>query len=365
LDIIGYNDDRFLLEFFMIKIEKFLVTQELEQLIAEIDQFKNSWQVLSYIAPEQLKSLRHIATIESVGSSTRIEGAKLSDREVESLLSGLDTHSFRSRDEEEVAGYAAVMEEVFASYDYIPLTENYIKQLHAILLKYSTKDVRHRGEYKKFPNHVEAFDAKGKSLGVVFATTSPFDTPREMQELVSWVQDTLDKKIFHPIIVIGAFIVWFLAIHPFQDGNGRLSRILTTLLLLKNGYTYVPYSSLETIVEENKEGYYLALRRTQGTLKTDSPDFQPWLMFFLRTLHKQKQRLEAKIKHEKLLQATLPQLSADILQLVEQKKRATIAEIIDATNASRSTVKKYLGMLVDQKYLRRHGKGRMTWYTRA
>jgi Fic family protein len=349
----------------MIKNETIVISPDLMKLIEQIDAFNDSWQELSHLAPEQLKALRRIATIESVGSSTRIEGSKLSDREIEKLLSGLKTDSFKNRDEEEAAGYEHVMEEIFASYEHIPLTENYIKQLHAMLLQHSTKDVRHRGDYKKFPNNVEAFDAQGKSLGVVFETASPFDTPLQMEELVNWTNKRLDDHNLHPLVTIGIFIVLFLAIHPFQDGNGRLSRVLTTLLLLKSGYSYVPYSSLETIVEHTKEGYYRALRLTQSTIKVESPNFQPWLIYFLRSLQKQIERLEFTIKREKITRASLPRLASDILQLVQNQEKITMADVIQSTNEPRSTIKRHLNMLVDQKYLVRHGQGRAIWYTQA
>src|SRR5581483_347780 len=153
-----------------------------------------------------------------------------------------------------------VCEEIFISYEYISLTENYIKQLHAMLLQYSEKDKRHRGEYKKLSNNVEAFDAEGNSLGIIFQTASPFETPMKMEILTDWTRQALEHQELHPLLIIGIFAVSFLAVHPFQDGNGRLWRLLTTLLLLKTGYSYVPYSSLESVIEDNKEGYYLALR---------------------------------------------------------------------------------------------------------
>jgi len=240
-----------------------IITNEILQLVAEIEEFKGSWKALGTLAPERLVVLKRIATIESIASSTRIEGVKLSDRQVEQLLSNLDTKTLRNRDEEEVAGYSEVMQIIFESSEIISITENYIKQLHSILLRYSSKDQRHRGNYKTLDNNVEAFDADGKRLGIVFETATPFETPRLMEDLVFWTRDTLDQNQLHPLIVIAIFVVKFLAIHPFQDGNGRLSRILTTFLLLKTGYNYVPYSSLETIIEQNKESYYLALRRTQ------------------------------------------------------------------------------------------------------
>jgi Fic family protein len=185
--------------------------------------------------------------------------------------------SFTTRDEQEVAGYAEVMETIFNVYDAIPLTENYIRQFHRDLLVHSSKDERHRGSYKALANHVEAFDEDGKSLGVVFETATPFDTPRRMAELVEWAAEREEDKSLHPLLVIAVFVVVFLEIHPFQDGNGRLSRILTTFMLLRAGYAYVPYSSLESVIEQSKEGYYLSLRQTQGTIRMAEPDWNPWL----------------------------------------------------------------------------------------
>jgi Fic family protein len=338
------------------------ITQEILLLISELDEFKGTWKALNTLAPDRLAALRKIATIESVGSSTRIEGARLSDREVKELLSNLGKQSLASRDEQEVAGYAEVMDLVFSSWESIPFTENYIKQIHKILLKYSSKDERHRGEYKKFPNNVQAFDVDGKSLGVVFETASPFDTPQQMSELIAWTAEQLVSREIHLLLVIGVFVVAFLAIHPFQDGNGRLSRILTVLLLLKAGYAYVPYSSLESIIEENKDRYYLALRKTQGTLNQDEPDWEPWLLFFLRTLQRQKIRLQAKLENERIMASTLPTLSVRILELVKEHDRVTTQGIEKATGESRSTIKSRLKQLTEDGLLIRYGKGRSTWY---
>ena len=244
-----------------------------------------------------------MATIESIGSSTRIEGSRLSDREVEKLLSNLEIKKFDTRDEQEVAGYAGVMETVFHSFLDISITENHIRQLHRDLLRHSGKDDRHRGEYKKMPNSVAAFDETGKQIGIVFETATPFDTPRLMSELVAWLKDARADGRLHPLMIAAVFVVVFLAIHPFQDGNGRLSRVLTTLLLLQAGYAYVPYSSLESIIENSKEGYYLALRQTQGTIRSKAPDWQPWLMFFMRAMQHQKRNLAVKVEREKIVMA--------------------------------------------------------------
>ena len=347
-----------------LNISSLSITPEILALIAEIDEFKGAWKALGTLAPERLSALRHVATIESIGSSTRIEGSKLSDSEVAALLSNLSVQSFETRDEQEVMGYAAVMEMIFAHADDIPLSINHIKQLHGDLLKYSTKDEHHRGEYKTTPNHVSAFDENGKEIGVVFETATPFDTPRLMNELVIWTIDSLEQKTLHPLLIIAVFVVTFLEIHPFQDGNGRLSRVLTTLLLLKTGYAYVPYSSTESVIEQNKESYYLALRKTQGTIRSSSPDWQPWVSFFLQTLKVQKERLSKKIERERIMVGSLPELSIQILELAKNHGAITNADIVQATGANRNTVKAHLKRLVENNHLAQNGTGKGTTYFR-
>jgi len=347
-----------------MKEPKITVDQELLQLIAEIDEFKGKWHALKTMSPDHLQQLRKVATIESVGSSTRIEGAKLSDRQVETLLSNLTSTSFKTRDEQEVAGYAETMDLIFQSYEDLHLSENHIRQLHQRLLRHSSKDERHRGDYKTLPNHVVAKNTQGHEIGIVFETATPFDTPREMEALVKWAAKAMDETSMHPLLIIAVFTITFLAIHPFQDGNGRLSRILTTLMLLRAGYDYAPYASLESIVEENKDLYYKALRRTQTTLKQNSPDWQPWLGFFLRCMKKQKTNLAAKVALEKRTSdVELPQLSVSILALLQQHERLTIAQMVKMTDGNQNTIKVRLRELVNAGRIQRHGKARATWYS--
>ncbi len=339
------------------------ITPEFLRLIAALDEFKGAWVAIGRISPDRLASLRRVATIESIGSSTRIEGASLSDAEVERLLSRLDVTTFASRDEQEVAGYAAAMDLVFDSWSEIDLTENHIKHLHQVLLWHSAKDARHRGEYKTLDNHLEAFDRDGTSLGVVFRTASPFDTPRLTRELVDWTRAQLEADDHHRLVVIAIFVVTFLQIHPFQDGNGRLSRILTTLLLLRAGYAYVPFSSLESVIEQSKDKYYSALRQTQKTIRRTSPDWQPWLGFFLRSLATQKDRLESKLERERLALGSLPELSQQLLELCREHGRLTVALAVSATGRSRNTIKDHIRSLSVADHLERHGAGRGVWYS--
>ncbi len=346
----------------MLKTDTIQITPEILSLIARIDEFKGAWRALGTLAPNRLSALRRVATIESIGSSTRIEGSKLSDREVEQLLSNLEIKSFVTRDEQEVAGYAELTDLVFASWQNIPFTENHIKQLHQILLRYSEKDTWHRGSYKTNSNNVAAFDETGSLVGIVFQTASPFDTPRLMTELVAWVNQQRETAVLHPLLIIALCVVVFLEIHPFQDGNGRLSRVLTTLLLLHAGYVYVAYSSLESVIEKSKEAYYLALRQTQVTIRTGSPNWQPWLVFFLRSLAEQVRRLEKKVEREKIVIATMPELQLRIVEFAREHGRVTIGEAIKLTGASRNTLKQHFRALVERGTLDQHGSGRGVWY---
>jgi Fic family protein len=345
----------------MVTTDAITITPPLLAILSELDEFKGAWRALGALAPERLSALRRVATIESIGSSTRIEGSRLTDREVERLLGRLDIRAFASRDEQEVAGYAEVMETVFQSWADIPVTENHLKQLHRDLLRYSEKDQRHRGEYKTLRNDVGAFDGDGKMIGIVFQTATPFDTPRRMEDLLAWLAQERASRQHHPLLVVAVFVVVFLAIHPFQDGNGRLSRILTTLLLLQAGYAHVPYSSLESVIENSKEAYYLALRQTQSTLDGDKPDLQPWLLFFLRALQQQKRRLSEKVERERSAVA-LSDLAVKILDYAKAHGRVATRDMVREHGASPNTLKSTFASLLEKGLLVRHGGGRSTWY---
>ena len=344
-------------------ISSVIISLEILKLVAQIDEFKGRWEALGAISRDRLTQLKKTATIESIASSTRIEGATLSDQEVEALLASLEIQEFQTRDEQEVASSAQAMEMIFESWEHLRINENHIQQLHSTLLKFSTKDTRHRGEYKTLDNHVVAFDADGKQVGIVFATTSPFDTPAQMRELIEWYHSEETTDSVHPLIKIAQFIVRFLAIHPFQDGNGRLSRILTTLLLLQSGYVYVPYASIERIVEDNKENYYRALRTTQATFHEPTVSWEPWLLFFLRTLWKQCEVLRGKVEDHRIMQSqNLTPLAVKILTLFQDHSQLSNREIVALTGSNSNTIKATLSKLVHEQLLRTEGKGRSTTY---
>ena len=206
----------------------------------------------------------------------------MSNEEVERLIRGLKTTPPRGRDAEEVAGYADLLGRVFDNYKTLKLTEGQILQFHEILLHFSSKDQIEKGKYKSADNVVVARDG-GKEV-VLFRPTPPYLVKKEMDDALTWTNEALEEKDLHPILVIANFIFEFLAVHPFHDGNGRMSRALTNLLLLQAGYAYVPYVSLEEIIEDRKDEYYLSLRNAQRFHKTEKEDIETWVSFLLNAL---------------------------------------------------------------------------------
>jgi Fic family protein len=348
----------------MPEVKNITITPQMLAQIAELDEYKGAWTGFANLRQDQLNSLKKVSTIESIGASNRIEGNKLSDEEIEEFLSHINIKSFKTRDEEEIAGYSDLMNTIFDNYTVIPLTENHIMQLHQILLRYTKKDERHRGKYKKLPNSVAAFDQDGNEIGIVFETATPFDTPRLMEELIEWTRKNLNDSFFHPLIVIGIFIVHFLAIHPFQDGNGRLSRALTSMLLLKKGYAYIPYSSVESIIEASKEGYYRALRRTQKNIWHSKVDYEPWLSYFLTVLQKQKKHLESKIDIMVNDDTKLTRNQRAILELFDNKPEWGFSEIAAQLEMKLETVRANIKNLVNNGYLVKYGTTKGASYKR-
>ena len=329
--------------------------------IAQIDEFKGSWITGAQLSPQVLGRLKRSVLITSTGASTRIEGARLSDEDVEKLMRGINIQKFTNRDKQEVKGYYELLENIFNSWKKLQFNENAIKHFHQELLKYVDKDKTHRGEYKKQENKVYMVDDLKNPIAVLFDTTPAYLTPKEMQELVEWTQAVLKEKKYHSLLIISNFLVEFLNIHPFQDGNGRLSRILTNLLLLKEGYSYMPYISHEKLVEDNKPEYYIALRKSQKTIKTKREDIASWLDFFLTIFLKQSQMavgLLSKEKVEKLL--TNKQLV--VWEYLNKVDKSTPLEIAEKTKVAYGTVRQALDKLMRLKKIERFGQGRSTRY---
>jgi Fic family protein len=337
------------------------IPAELWQLLNRIDELKGRWVGGAELNPQALGRLKRSVLVTSTGASTRIEGAKLSDEDVEKLMRGLKMQKFADRDKQEVLGYYELLENVFNSWRHIQLSESAIKHFHKEMLKHVEKDKLHRGEYKKVENRVEMVNAARKSIGVLFDTTPPYLTPKEMLELVEWARDALASGKYHSLFIIGNFLVEFLNIHPFQDGNGRISRVLTNLLMLRAGYAYMPYVSHEKLIEESKADYYMALRKSQKTIKAKKENIAPWLEFFLRVCLAQAQQAIDILSKENIERLLSPKQLL-VWRHLEQRGIATPREISLATKVARPTVSQSIDVLLRLKKVERIGQGRTTAY---
>lgn len=339
-----------------------LVHQKINRLLGVIDTFKGSWNVLEQTKSGYLKELRKIATIESTGSSTRIEGATLTDEEVEKLLRSVKISKLDKREEQEVVGYYEVLEIILENHREIPLTQSYIHQLHGILLKHSDKDQTHKGRYKNLSNQVVANYPDGTQR-TIFRTTEPHLTASEMEALLLWTNERLREQDLHPLLIVSVFVYEFLSIHPYQDGNGRLSRLLTTLLLIKLDYGFVQYLSFEHVVESKKEAYYRALMDGQKNRYSDRERIHGWVLFFLECLVELTVRLEAKYETYRKLKVFLNERQQQIVAHVREKETAQISELENSLgNYSRNTIKKDLAYLVNEGILLKTGAGRGVRY---
>jgi Fic family protein len=332
-------------------------------LLAEIDGIRGEFKSGLRMTPQAITSLRQSVLITSAGSSTRIEGAKLTDEEVEKIMQGLSVSKFSDRDSQEVQGYLEVLQNVFDSFQTLPFRESVITSLHNQLLKYSSKDITHRGGYKKKENTVGVLGPDGKVAKIMFETTPAFLTAKEMQELVDWTINAFEKNNFHPLLIIANFIVEFLKIHPFEDGNGRLSRVLTNLLLLRSGYQFVQYVSHEQIVERRKDEYYLALRKSQETFKTDHDTISPWLNFFLSVVREQATKALSFLEEEKV-EDTLSPKQFEVWKHLSSVGEAAPGDIAKATGIVPVTIRQALDRLIELGKVKRIGRGRGTRYVK-
>jgi Fic family protein len=333
----------------------------LNAMLSQIDQLRGQWTGGVNLAPQILGRLKKSALITSAGSSTRIEGSKLSDQEIEDIIKGTKFDRMKDRDSQEVHGYYETLSFIFENYDNIPISENYILELHNRLLRYTDKDTRHRGVYKKLENSVKLYGPDGAELAVLFDTTPPHLVSGQMQTLVDWYNDEINDYNFHPLLVIAGFVIEFLRIHPFQDGNGRLSRLLTNMLMLQNGFSYVPYVSNEKIVEENKAEYYLALRYSQKTFGAKSETIEPWIEFFLRVCLAQVEQAVGLLTGENI-EKTLSPKQLVVWEYVKKVGEASVKAVAAATDVGRPTVKQSLDKLLELKLIERIGAGRATRY---
>ncbi len=329
--------------------------------ITRIEALNGQWVGGARLGPQVLGRLKRSVLVTSTGASTRIEGAKLSDEDIEKLMRGISLQRFSDRDTQEVQGYFELLTNVFDSWQRLRFTEGLINHFHLELLKYVEKDARHRGGYKKQENKVHMIDAAGQSIGILFDTTPAYLTPFAMRDLIEWTQQVFAENSHHPLLIIGSFLVQFLQIHPFQDGNGRLSRILTNLLMLQAGFSFMPYVSHEKIIEDNKAEYYLALRQSQKSFNQPTETVVPWLTFFLDVVLEQAHNALALLSAEQIERLLSPR-QLEVWRYLQRVQEATPKELTEMLEIPRPTINQVLNRLIELGKIERLGLGRSTRY---
>ncbi len=324
------------------------------EILRQIEKFEIHWTKFQQREKSSLHHLKTLATIQSIGSSTRIEGSKLSDKQVQTLIEKIDITQIEDRDSQEVVGYYNALDIITESPKDLRLNESTIKNLHNVLLKISDKDDWHRGQYKQHSNAVQATFPDG-STQIIFKTTEPgFATEDQMKSLMHWLKL---KDEINPIIKTAAFVYEFLSIHPFQDGNGRLSRLLTTLLLLQNGYEWVEYISFEHEIEKTKKKYYQALRNCQA--KRPNEDITEWIEFFLDSLKNLINKLNKKLE---ISDSDLSPKQKNVYIFICNNPESKISKISEGSQVPRATLKRIIKTLIEKDMIEKNGKGAGTNY---
>lgn len=347
----------------MKNILKTPLRPESVKLIQTITQFKEQWKTSADTGQDFYASLKKTIIITSAGASTRIEGAKLTDDEISKKLEGLKIKKIHDRDEAEVAGYIDCKKYIFDFYQELSVTEHTIRSLHQMMMTYLPHSILppdQRGAYKNITNAVVRIDETTGEQEIIFETTPPGpQTETAMRELSEDYKLFISDPNYSDLEVIAAFIVKFLAIHPFRDGNGRISRLLTDLCLLREGYEFCMYSSHEKMIEDSKEQYYVALRQTQSTLK-HQPDLNPWFLYFLKILNQQIAFLSERMPSQK--PGTLTKLEQEVYNLIAQHQPVTIGFLERESKMKRVTLKSILARLKAQGILLMEGERKGSRY---
>ncbi len=336
---------------------KLEVDWKLINLISEIDRFDSQWTAIERREGQSLKQLKSIATVRSVGASTRIEGSKMTDEEIDVLLKNMNITKLEDRDSQEVVGYFDALDVISESFENITITESNIKSLHSTLMKYSSKDEWHKGNYKAHSNAVEATFPNGAKQIIFRTTEAGFATEDAVRRLVEWYNN---ENEVHTLVKSAAFTYEFLSIHPFQDGNGRLSRLLSTLLLLKNGYKWIQYVSFEHEIESRKNEYYQVLRNCQAQRPYEN--VTDWILFFLNALKNIQSQLMIKLE-QRGVEVQLSPREKSIMTIIQNYPGIQSGEMAKKLSIPNPTVKRILSDLHTKGLIEKYGIGRATSYS--
>ena len=337
---------------------KSLLTPDIVNMLSSLHEFRGRQELYIEAESDVLTALLDIAKIQSTKASNKIEGIFTSDERLEALV--LEKAEPRNRSEAEIAGYREVLATVHNSYEYIPIRPNNILQLHRDLYSFSSSDTG--GRFKNTDN-VIAESANDGQRRVRFVPVPAFQTSEAMENLCEEFNNAIERAEYDPLLLIPMFILDFLCIHPFNDGNGRMSRLLTLLLLYRNGYIVGKYVSMEMLIEKTKETYYEALQNSSLEWHNNQSDYTSFVRYYLGVVLKGYNEFQDRIEHLQYRKLS----KADRVKAVFEKKLGIVKKSDIATlcpDISETTIERTLKDLLGSGYIEKVGKGRATGYAK-
>ncbi len=325
--------------------------------VAQIHEYKGRQELYLKQKPTELERLVEIAKVQSTEASNAIEGIRTTETRLKQLCAEKTTP--RNRDEYEIAGYRDVLNTIHENYEFIPVSSNYILQLHRDLYRYSQKNIG--GEFKRTQNYINVIDADGNSK-VLFKPLPPSETAPAVEAICNSFNRVADSQEVDMLILIPIFIHDFLCIHPFSDGNGRMSRLLTTLLLYRSSYFVGRYISLESKIAKSKQNYYEALSACQEGWSEGIEDPTPFIKYLLGVILAAYRDFEDRVN---LVSEKLPAIDSVRKAIGMKIGRFTKAEIMElCPNISKASIENALKKLTEKGEILRFGNARATYYIR-
>ena len=330
---------------------------EVINLLVQIHEHKGKQELFLKRKPAVLDKLVEIAKIQSVEDSNKIEGIITTAVRIKELMN--KKVAPRNRDEEEILGYRDVLNTIHESYEYILINSRYILQLHRDLFKYSEKGIG--GRYKNTQNSIVEKDKEGNTIER-FKPLSPYETPSAIEQICDELNKAFDKKEVDSLLLIPIFIHDFLCIHPFNDGNGRMSRLLTTLLLYRQGYVIGKYISIESKIEKNKESYYTSLEKSGIGWHENKENPIPFIKYILRIILAAYIDFEERVDYVDEKIPTIELVRNTVDSKIGRFTKSDIMELVPSVG--KATIENMLKKLVEEGYIQRHGKGKATFYVK-
>ena len=326
-------------------------------LVAQIHEYKGKQTLFLKQKPATLEKLVEIAKIQSTESSNKIEGIVTTATRIKQLCDQKTTP--RNRDEEEISGYRDALSLIHESYEYIPIKSSYILQLHQVLYRYSQRGIG--GRFKNTQNYITEIKESGEQI-VRFMPLDPFETPMAIEKMCESFNRETDACEIDPLILIPAFIVDFLCVHPFNDGNGRMSRLLTTLLLYRAGYVVGKYVSLESKIEKTKESYYKALEKSDINWNREENDLTPFIKYILGTVLAAYRDFEQRVILVEDKSSAIDLVRNAVNNTIGKFTKSDIMELVPSVG--KTSVENSLKILIGEGVIGRDGKGKATFYFR-